>query len=78
MEFAEWHAEWTLENWKRVIWSDVVFESLVWSGLLEFEGPVTKTMTVTNCDHNRSHGYNFFNFLRLTVLTIWVITLTEK
>ena len=22
LEFAEWHAEWTLEDWKRVIWSD--------------------------------------------------------
>jgi hypothetical protein len=22
LEFAEWHAEWTIEDWKRVIWSD--------------------------------------------------------
>ena len=22
LEFAEWHVEWTLEDWKRVIWSD--------------------------------------------------------
>jgi hypothetical protein len=22
LEFAEWHREWTLEDWKRVIWSD--------------------------------------------------------